>query len=48
MKKILLYFLFSLSILSCTKQYEETIVPFDDYQIEEGFELQAIVVEPLL
>ncbi len=48
MKKILLYFLFSLSILSCTKQYEETIVPFDDYQIEEGFELQAIVAEPLL
>ena len=49
MKEILLYSLLSLSILSCTKQqYEETIVSFDTYQIEDGFQLQALVVEPLL
>ncbi len=37
-----------LLFFSCTKEYEETYVSFDGYQLEDGFELKAVVAEPLV
>lgn len=48
--KYLSYFILSISIIltACSSTYEETVVPLDDYEIEKGFNLDAIAAEPLL
>lgn len=39
---------FVLSLVSCTPQYEETIVNLKSYVVEDGFVLQAVAAEPLI
>lgn len=35
-------------LTGCSSSYEETIVPLDTYQIEEGFNIDLVAAEPLL
>lgn len=52
MKKVLLNSSVALLLLialeSCQKQYEEPEVSLENYQIEQGFELQVVASEPFL
>ena len=48
--KISYLLFFALILLSCEtkKAFEETVVSFDDYTIEKGFQLDAMAAEPLI
>ncbi len=48
MKPFFLLLITVFTLASCAKEYEETYVSFDDYELEEGFQLEAIVAEPLI
>jgi len=46
--KFLFSIFFCLILSGCKPNFEEPIIPLDDYKIEEGFELEVISSEPLL
>lgn len=47
MRYVLSVFLFYI-FFSCQTSYDEPVISLDEYQIEEGFELEVIASEPLL